>query len=72
VGGKHDLLEMAGYLELIHGAARLAFDAGISQREAVGSIDLGEYAQWGEAERIVPNVARLYQEFRGELDALAG
>lgn len=72
VGTKQDLLEMAGYLELIHGAARLAFDAGVSQREAVGSIGLGAYAEWGEAERIVPNVARLYQEFRGELDSLAG
>ncbi len=29
---------------------------------------LGIYARWREPERILPNVMRLYQEFRNELD----
>jgi cyclase len=62
---------MLGYLRLVHEGARRAFDAGATEREAIGSIDLGEYAGWVEAERIAPNVARCYQEFRGELDAIA-
>ncbi len=70
VGGKDDLRVMARYFELVRDGARSAFDAGASRGDAVRSIDLGEYAEWGEAERIVPNVARLYQEFRGELEGL--
>ena len=67
-GTRDDLAHMLGYFELLHDAARRAFDAGASEREAVESIDPGEYAEWTEAERIVPNVARLYAEFRGDLD----
>lgn len=69
-GGKDDLAAMVRYFELVRDGARRAFDAGASRGEAVRSIDLGEYAEWGEAERIVPNVTRFYQEFRGELDGL--
>jgi cyclase len=67
IGTKRDLAKMQAYLALVHGGARRAFDAGASEREAVESIDLGEYAEWVEAERIVPNVMRCYQEFRGEI-----
>lgn len=70
VGGKDDLRRMRTYLQLVRNGARRAFDAGALEREAVAAIDLGEYAAWGEADRIAPNVARLYQEFRGELDDL--
>jgi len=68
VGGKDELRLMLGYLELVRDGARRAFDAGAAEEEAVRAIDLGAYAAWGEADRIVPNVARLYQEFRGELE----
>jgi cyclase len=70
IGSKDDLRLMLEYLELVHAGARAAFDAGASEQEAIASIELGEYGEWGESERIVPNVARCYQEFRGELDAL--
>jgi hypothetical protein len=66
-GTKDDWRRMLGYLRLVHEGARRAFDAGAAEDEAVRSIDLGEYAEWVEAERIRPNVARCYQEFRGEL-----
>lgn len=67
IGTKDDLRAMLAYLELVHTGARRAFDAGASQEEATRSIDLGEYAEWGESERVAPNVARCYQEFRGEI-----
>ena len=70
VGTTADLEKMLGYLEMLHRAARYAFDAGGTAEDAVRSIDLGEYGEWHEPERVRPNVARLYQEFRGELDGL--
>jgi cyclase len=72
VGGKADLREMRGYLQLVRDQARAAFDAGRSPEKAARGIDLGEYASWPEAaDRLALNVRRLYQEFRGELDALS-
>jgi cyclase len=68
VGTKDDLRLMLGYLRLVHDAARRAFDAGSAEEDAVRSIDLGEYAAWTERDRLAPNVARLYRQFRGELD----
>jgi cyclase len=67
VGTKADLGKMLDYLELVHANARRAFDAGAPEDEAIRNIDLGEFADWGEAERITPNVARCYREFRGEI-----
>jgi cyclase len=70
VGTNADLQRMLGYLELIRREARRAYDAGADAEEAARSIDLGEYGEWREPERVRPNVTRLFQEFRGELDAL--
>ena len=70
-GTKDDWRVMVGYLRLVHESARRAFDAGADEQEAIRSIDLGEYGGWVEAERVAPNVARCYAEFRGELDAIA-
>jgi cyclase len=70
VGTKDDLGAMRGYLELVRMGARRAFEAGADAAEAGRSIELGAYADWAEPERVAPNVSRLYQEFRGELDAL--
>jgi glyoxylase-like metal-dependent hydrolase (beta-lactamase superfamily II) len=70
VAGKDELREMLGYLTLIHNGAKAAFQADVPAAEAASAIDLGPYAQWGEANRIAVNVPRLYQEFRGELEAL--
>jgi cyclase len=68
VGTKADFETFVGYLRLVHDAARKAFDAGASVQEATRAIDLGEYAEWTEAERLAINVGRCYQEFRGEIE----
>jgi cyclase len=67
IGGKADLRRMRDYLSLVRSEARQAFDAGVEAEEAARSLPLGEYADWGEPERVVLNVRRLYQEFRGEI-----
>ena len=67
VGGKDDLREMRGYLQLVHDGARRAFEAGATEEEARTAVDLGAYAAWGEPERLSFNVARVYAELRGEL-----
>jgi glyoxylase-like metal-dependent hydrolase (beta-lactamase superfamily II) len=66
IGTKKDLENMRDYLALVRREARKRFDAGISAEDAARDIKLGVYASWREAERILPNVMRCYQEFRDE------
>ena len=55
------------YLRMIKRASRQHFNRGSSVEEASRAIHLGEFADWVEPERIIINVNRLFQEFRGEL-----
>jgi cyclase len=68
VGTKQDVRLMRDYLVLIRREARVRFDAGMPAETAAADIQLGVYASWREAERILPNVMRCYQEFRNETD----
>jgi glyoxylase-like metal-dependent hydrolase (beta-lactamase superfamily II) len=51
------------YLAYVRDEARLRFDAGMGVEEAALDISLADYSSWGDAERIVVNVATLYREF---------
>jgi glyoxylase-like metal-dependent hydrolase (beta-lactamase superfamily II) len=55
-----------GYLEYVRDEARKRFDAGLDAWEAAKDIELREYASWGDAERIVVTVDRLYADFSGK------
>jgi glyoxylase-like metal-dependent hydrolase (beta-lactamase superfamily II) len=55
-----------GYLEYIRDQARQRYDAGMDAFEAARDIALGDYASWGDSERVVVNVDRLYREFSGD------
>jgi len=68
IGTKKDLKLMRDYLAFVRREARKRFEAGIPAEAAAREIKLGVYASWREAERILPNVARCYQEFRNETD----
>jgi cyclase len=68
VGTKDDLRRMRDYLGLVHEGSRRAFDEGATEAEAAKTIELGEFAEWADAERLPLNVNRCYQEFRGEVD----
>jgi cyclase len=53
------------YLSYLHDQARERFDGGMSAAEAAKDIDMRDYADLGEGERIVVNVDTLYREFSG-------
>ncbi len=63
---KNGVRAVKSYLEYIRDEARKRFDAGLSATDAAHDIALGDYASWGDAERIVVNVASLYREFSGD------
>jgi glyoxylase-like metal-dependent hydrolase (beta-lactamase superfamily II) len=77
------LTDLKEYFELLAREARTRFDAGMTPLNAARDIDLGPYAGWSEAERVVANVHALYRDFgdgspsdaltlMGEMAALAG
>lgn len=66
IGTKKELTYMRDYLVLVRREARKRFDAGMPPEDAARDIRLGVYASWSDAERILPNVVRCYQEFRDE------
>jgi glyoxylase-like metal-dependent hydrolase (beta-lactamase superfamily II) len=51
------------YLEYVRAEARKRFDAGMDAEAAADDIDLGEFADWGDNERIAVNVDSAYREF---------
>ena len=63
ITGGDGVLEIKRYLEHVSGQARQMFDAGLDARAAADEIDLGHFAGWTGAERIVQNVEELYSEF---------
>jgi cyclase len=62
---KGGVAAVKGYLEYISAQARRRYDAGMGMFEAAQDISLADYSSWGDAERIVLNVAALYREFGG-------
>ena len=68
LGTKDDLRSFREYLRLVYDESRRAFDAGATEQDATASIELGAYVEWGEPERLSINVARCFQEFRGEVE----
>ena len=69
VTDKRGVETMRGYLRYIASEARRRFDAGLGVMEAALDISLADYDAWGDAERIVVNVATLYKEFSGDRTA---
>jgi cyclase len=57
--------ETAGYLRFVLDLARRSLDAGLTPLQAARDTDLGRYADWPDAERIVGNLHRACAELRG-------
>ena len=55
-----------GYLVLSNSSPSTAKAAGVAPLEAAREADLGEYAEWLDAERLVGNLHRAYAELDGE------
>jgi len=65
VCGPEVIDDMVGYLRFVQDLARQASAAGLSPLDAARQADLGEYAAWTDAERIVGNLHRAYAELAG-------
>lgn len=63
---KTGVTAVKNYLEYVRDEARKRYDAGMDSFEAAKDIALRDYESWGDAERIVVNVDRLYGEFSGQ------
>jgi 2-keto-4-pentenoate hydratase/2-oxohepta-3-ene-1,7-dioic acid hydratase in catechol pathway/glyoxylase-like metal-dependent hydrolase (beta-lactamase superfamily II) len=59
-----------GYLAHVSEQAEAAYRKGLSWAEAAETIDLGEYANWLDAERVVVNVYQRYRELDSETPQL--
>lgn len=66
ITNKDGVQAIKGYFEYLTEETRRRYDAGMSASEAALDISLGPYAGWGDAERIVVNVATLYREFAND------
>jgi cyclase len=55
--------DVANYLRFVRDEARVRFDAGMSAAAAADDIDLSDFRDWGDPERIAVNVSTLYREF---------
>ncbi|MDI3497114.1 MBL fold metallo-hydrolase [Archaeoglobus sp.] len=65
LAGEEHLVEAIEYFEFVWEEAKKRHERGMGWYEAAMDIDLGEYAKWSEAERIIGNVARAYAEIEG-------
>ena len=67
VSGKEAVSWTLKYLRLVKRVSKSHFDQGASVEDASRAVRLGEFTDWVDPERVMVNVQRLYQEFRGEL-----
>ena len=58
------------YLTYVRDEARARFDAGMDAVTAADDIDIADFRDWGDPERIAVNVATLYREFDPSLPEL--
>lgn len=68
IGTKQEARYVRDYLVLVRREAKKRFDAGLSPEDAARDIKLGPFRAWSDAERILPNVMRCYQEFQGQAE----
>lgn len=50
------------YLRYVHDESQRRFEAGMDPAAAADDIDVGDFRDWGDPERIVVNVATIYRE----------
>jgi glyoxylase-like metal-dependent hydrolase (beta-lactamase superfamily II) len=65
------VLDVQRYLTFIEREAKQRFDAGMDEEAAADDIDVGDFRDWGDPERIAANVANLYREFDPSLPPLS-
>ena len=65
--GVHDVRR---YLTFVQDEARRRFDAGMDATAAADDIDISDYADWGDRERLAANVVAAYREIDPSLPSL--
>jgi glyoxylase-like metal-dependent hydrolase (beta-lactamase superfamily II) len=60
-----DVREVRAYFEYLYQQARATHEQGMTPIEAARAISMDRWADWGEAERLVVNVATIYGELDG-------
>ena len=67
-GGVRDVQR---YLAYVRDEARKRFDAGLDAEAAADDIDISDFRDWGDPERIAVNVATVYRELDPSLPAVS-
>jgi len=69
LGTRRELQEMRECLDLIVQHGRRCLESGLSPDDALATLDLGSFGDWGrQADRLPTLMLRLYGELQGELD----
>jgi cyclase len=66
LAGPAAVRELKAYLEYLYDEARRCHEEGMTALAAARSIALDRWADWGESERLVVNIANIYGELAGE------
>jgi cyclase len=64
--GTHEVREVKAYFEYLYEQARACRTEGMTPLQAARAISMDRWAQWGEAERLVVNIATIYAELAGD------
>jgi cyclase len=70
LAGLDDVRELKAYFEYLYSEARARHADGMTPLQAARSISLERWADWGESERLVVNIASIYTELSGGTEAM--
>jgi cyclase len=70
LAGPGEVRELKAYFEYLYDEARIRHAEGMTALQAARSISLERFADWGEPERLVVNIANIYRELSGEQEPL--
>ena len=62
---RRGVVAVKAYLDFVEREARARFEAGLDAWSAARDIELGEFADWRDSERLAVNVDSLYREWGG-------
>jgi cyclase len=62
--------ELKAYFEYLYGEARRFHEQRMTPLQAARALSLDRWADWGESERLVVNLANIYAELDGDVEPL--
>jgi cyclase len=70
LAGAPAVRELKAYFEYLYEQARARHAQGMTPLQAARAISLDRWADWGERERLVVNIANIYRELSGETEPM--